>query len=276
MSRSRLLRQNDIVEIVRLVNECRDLGADVVAWQSHFARRAALLAGADFCLVSEEPPLERIDAFTHSQRPPEFAVWGWENGFNNKIWPGLMEKFITMGPTFNPMYAPYRSRHIQDPGLALTNNDLLESSAWENNEYHGDYHRPSGAGAMMYAHLDSPKTTHGGCLITLIRGGNSGDFSRRSRSVMKSLSLSIGDLLGGPLASFADPNPAALTPRCRQVLACMLLGESDKEIGLRLNITRNTVNQYAKTIFTHFVVNSRPELLARWIQRGWGPVRLAD
>jgi hypothetical protein len=54
------------------------------------------------------------------------------------------------------------------------------------------------------------------------------------------------------------------------VLRCLLEGDSDKQVGLRLGLPRHTVNQYAKQIFAHFGVGSRAELLARWVRRGWG------
>jgi DNA-binding NarL/FixJ family response regulator len=77
-------------------------------------------------------------------------------------------------------------------------------------------------------------------------------------------------LIGGPLARLDEPSPAALASRVRQVLRCLLEGDSDKQIAARLRLTRHTVNQYVKTIFRHFGTGSRAELLARWIRRGWG------
>jgi DNA-binding CsgD family transcriptional regulator len=56
----------------------------------------------------------------------------------------------------------------------------------------------------------------------------------------------------------------------RQVLGCLLEGDSDKQAAARLRVSRYTVNQYVKLIFTHFNVTTRGELLARWIKRKWG------
>jgi len=80
----------------------------------------------------------------------------------------------------------------------------------------------------------------------------------------------IAPLLGGGLAKSNDPSPADLTPRIRQVLRCLLEGDGDKQIALRLGISKFTINQYVKILYRHFQVQSRPELLARWIRRGWG------
>jgi DNA-binding CsgD family transcriptional regulator len=51
------------------------------------------------------------------------------------------------------------------------------------------------------------------------------------------------------------------------VLRCLLEGDGDKQIAARLGLTRHTMNQYVKTIFRHFGVQSRAELLARWVRR---------
>jgi DNA-binding CsgD family transcriptional regulator len=66
-----------------------------------------------------------------------------------------------------------------------------------------------------------------------------------------------------------SPTPPRWACRpARQILACLLEGDGDKQVATRLNISRFTVNQYTKMIFQHFGVQSRPELLARWIRRG--------
>ena len=43
-------------------------------------------------------------------------------------------------------------------------------------------------------------------------------------------------LVGGPLARFTEPSPAGLPLRARQVLRCLLEGDSDKQVGLRLGL----------------------------------------
>ena len=76
-------------------------------------------------------------------------------------------------------------------------------------------------------------------------------------------------LIGGPLAGFADPSPADLSPRARQVLRCLLEGDSDKEAAARLGISRFTVNEHTKEIYRHFGAQGRAELLALWVRRRW-------
>jgi DNA-binding NarL/FixJ family response regulator len=72
------------------------------------------------------------------------------------------------------------------------------------------------------------------------------------------------------LDSTSDPSPADLPLRPRQVLRCLLEGDSNKQVARRLGLSRYTVSEYVGRIFRHFGVQSRQELLARWIQRGNG------
>ena len=59
---------------------------------------------------------------------------------------------------------------------------------------------------------------------------------------------------------------SASAVRLRQVLDCLLEGDSEKQVAARLGVTPPTVNQYVKAVYRHFRVNSRAELMARWIR----------
>jgi DNA-binding CsgD family transcriptional regulator len=96
------------------------------------------------------------------------------------------------------------------------------------------------------------------------------DFDERKRAVVAALHATDAANLGGGLARFIDPDPAALSPKVRDVLRCVLEGDGNKRIAARLSISVFTVNQYVKTIIRHFGVQSRTELLAWRIKRGWG------
>ena len=56
----------------------------------------------------------------------------------------------------------------------------------------------------------------------------------------------------------------------REVLRCLLEGDSDKQVAARLKMSKHTANGHTKAIFAHFGVSGRAELLARWLRRGWG------
>lgn len=64
-----------------------------------------------------------------------------------------------------------------------------------------------------------------------------------------------------------DPLLAGLSPRVRQTLDRLLEGDSEKQIAAKLGVSRHTVHVYIKNLYRHFSVNSRGELLARFVRR---------
>jgi DNA-binding NarL/FixJ family response regulator len=58
-----------------------------------------------------------------------------------------------------------------------------------------------------------------------------------------------------------------LSPRQREVLSCLLAGDTLKEAALKLGLSEHTVGDYVKQVYKHFSVSSRAELLALFISR---------
>jgi len=58
-----------------------------------------------------------------------------------------------------------------------------------------------------------------------------------------------------------------LSPRERQTLKLLLIGDAEKQIAAKLSISRHTVHVYVKSLYKRFDVNSRGELLARWVHQ---------
>jgi DNA-binding NarL/FixJ family response regulator len=65
----------------------------------------------------------------------------------------------------------------------------------------------------------------------------------------------------GAEAATRRAGEAALTDRQREVLACMLQGMSNVQIGDALGITEATVKQHAHAVYTAFGVSSRVDLI---------------
>jgi DNA-binding CsgD family transcriptional regulator len=170
----------------------------------------------------------------------------------------------------SPMIDPYSRMRQEKDGIALSRQDLVPDSDWFPSEYHREYHSHTGSEHLLYCFHSLPHLPGHWCALTLTRLAGERDFSPRQKAIVAEVNRLIAPLVGGALAGFTEPSPAELAPRVRAVLACLLEGDSDKQIAARLRLSPYTVNQYVKIIFGHFSVNSRPELLARWIRRGWG------
>jgi DNA-binding CsgD family transcriptional regulator len=95
-------------------------------------------------------------------------------------------------------------------------------------------------------------------------------FNARSSKLLRLLHDELALLVGNVLSD-GHPNPLAnLSPRPRQTLMFLLSGDSEKQVALRMGISRHTVHEYVVAIYKHFRVSSRAELLALCWQRGIG------
>lgn len=77
----------------------------------------------------------------------------------------------------------------------------------------------------------------------------------------------IAPLIGGALAALGEPAPSDLSSRNQQVLECLLMGATDKQIASSLKLTRPTVSEYVSDILRHFEVSSRTELMGAFLKR---------
>jgi DNA-binding CsgD family transcriptional regulator len=65
----------------------------------------------------------------------------------------------------------------------------------------------------------------------------------------------------------AEASPSPLSPRLKQTLACLLEGDSEKQIAARLGLSRATLHQYVTALYRQLDVQSRPQLFARMLER---------
>lgn len=72
---------------------------------------------------------------------------------------------------------------------------------------------------------------------------------------------------GDPLAIDTDPRPESLSPRLRQTLACLLEGDSEKQVAARLSLSHATIHQYVTALYRHFGVSSRAQLVTHVMRR---------
>ena len=72
-----------------------------------------------------------------------------------------------------------------------------------------------------------------------------------------------------PTARSAAPE-LKLSPRLRQTLHRLLVGDSEKQVARHLALSKNTVHVYVKALYREYNVNSRGELLAKFVNNGNG------
>jgi DNA-binding CsgD family transcriptional regulator len=266
MARSSTLRVADLRAVVQLVGECRELGDDPVPWRRHLIAGMARLVRGGVAMGGEF-------AGVRSGRAVVIGAvdWGWENGFDRVGWERGMAEFHEHTRTTRLItFTRYLARTATSYGACLARTDLIADRTWDRAWDFRNMVEPGGANHSLYCFrpLPGPGDRHAGVIVARALGAV--DFSAREKGVVREAMAAVVPLVGGSLARFHEPSPSELSPRLRQVLRCLLEGDTDKQVVARLGLTRHTVNQYIKVIFRHFRVRSRAELLARWIRRGWG------
>ena len=267
MAESGRIRVADLRAISRLVGECRDLGDDPVGWRTHLLAGLARRTGAGLGIAGE---------LSGCLRGPRggfgAADWGWDNGFDRAGWLRMLGTFYA-NPLYNPILNACVARYPRDAGTCFSRPELIPDADWYDSDYYQHLHREMGADGTLACLRQITGRADEQIELYLLRTVGAGDFTPRQKAMVAEAHALIAPMVGGALARFAEPSPADLPPQTRRVLACLLDGDSDKQIAARLGIAPSTVNGHAKRIFAHFGVSTRAELLARWLRRGWGARR---
>ena len=138
---------------------------------------------------------------------------------------------------------------------------FLEDRAWYRCENFEQTMRPWGFDDRIHGILKLP----GGVMasMSLVREKNQAPFSERDCQVLALFNTHVGSLYHVA----ASPEMAAieaLPPRLRPVLRHLLDGDAEKQVALKLGLSRHTIHSYSKDLYRRFDVNSRGELLARF------------
>lgn len=264
MSKSQALRSEDHRAAHELSHQCRDLGDSFRHWQLHFFATASRHVGADAVAGGE------VGGFAAGQ-PFEISVpvdWGFGAQFDVAGWQQARELLRT-DPGFSPLLTRYICQCGQVRGVALRRSDAVSPVEWDAAPVR-EAQRIMGVGYSLCCFRPVPGSADEVFGGVFYRGEEGRDFTNHDVKVIEEDFAAIAPLLGGSLARSAEPSPGGLSPRLRQVLRCVLDGDCGKQIAARLGIRLDTVNEYLQAIFQHFHVGGRPELMARWIRRGWG------
>jgi DNA-binding CsgD family transcriptional regulator len=267
MAKSTMLRGDDVRSIIKLVGECRDLGDDWWSWQRRWIDGLMWLTDAELGISGEVGDVHRPQLVMLSV-PATFGQPGFDAD------PQRIQEVIRdfcVVPGQSQFAEDYLVRLAGDDGVALTNRDLYSDREWRRSLDMQTVGQAFGTESTLLCCRRIPAADGNEVLdMTLCREAGRRSFSGRDCAIVREAVAAVAPLLSGSLARFREPSPSGLPPRARRVLACFLEGDGDKQVAARLGIRPHTVNQYAKLIFRHFGVRSRPELLARWLRRGWG------
>ncbi|QEL16364.1 helix-turn-helix transcriptional regulator [Limnoglobus roseus] len=261
MSKSQRVTAADEVAILRLMNECRELGDDAMAWQQRLISGLQKLTGGMVAAVGPTPPL-RGELGVLQEWVGQQLGGGWPSESLRRKWEALAADPMAMQahPAVSAFWA------MPEPSLSLTRREIVPDHVWDRSPFVNDLLRADGMDEGLVSRADVP-VIGGGYVLTVVRAKGEQAFSRRAGAVVAALLRELEPHLGRGLFLTSQPNLHGLSPRLRQVLGCLLDGDSEKEAALRCRLHPTTVHEYVKHLYRHFGVSSRAELLAYFLRR---------
>jgi DNA-binding CsgD family transcriptional regulator len=262
MEKAGLLRAQDVRDAYRLIGECRDLGSDPALWHQRMLEGLCRLVGVPVAVGGEgrwkrpHPPGEVISAF--------------DVGLDSRGHELYLAYHRDLGPAGDPIFLALqrlRGRHVVG-----TRRQLVSDVTWYGSAAWYDYRR--------LIHIDDQLTSvyqvvDGDAIsvIALHRQVRERAFSPRQQQLLTFFHAELARLIRRSLVSAAEPRPDTLAPRLRQTLACLLEGDSEKQVAWRLGLSPATTHEYVTALYRHFGVQSRAQLMAhamkRVAQREW-------
>ncbi|RKI19602.1 LuxR family transcriptional regulator [Corallococcus sp. AB030] len=247
------LRSSQVRVLVRLVNEAHELPEGQGERPRHLLSGMCRILGAEAgaCVLECDFKPGGRGGFTAA------VLEGWDGAAR----PAL-KALQSMGSACNPGIRSLMERPPV-PGAVVTalRRELVGDRAWYGAPYVEHYLRPTQLDDSVYSlwWSEVPGVVRG---IGLYRGRSECLFDEADRELLHLFHAECGALLGLPEPT-EDALGVRLAPRERQTLELLLQGLGDKQIAARLGISRFTVNQYTKTLYRRFGVQSRTALIAR-------------
>jgi DNA-binding CsgD family transcriptional regulator len=264
MTPLRGLRAADVLTCFRIAGECRDLGADSLAWQRHLVERVRGALDAQVVIAGNTLHLAA------GQRPVSLSTIrvGWRDEAAETSW---REYADTVPIQRTPEYA--RIIGAGSRAVILSRDDVWERGVWYRSRTYNERHLPSGIDDYLLSIVAVPSMDlfHS---LWVHRAVGERPFTARQRETLSLLHSELGARIGHALASPAEPPLHTLPPRQRDALDALLDGDSEKQVAARLGISVATAHEYVAALYRHFGVSSRGELMARFIGRE-RPVRRA-
>lgn len=262
MTKSNLLRVQDVRDAYRLIGECRDLGRDPVLWHRRMLEGLCQLVGGRAATgggARWPRPGGEIGA--------TFAVDVGLDARGRDLYRAYMRDLKPQGDPIFQALQPVGGRLV-----VCTRRDVVPDATWYRSAAWNDYRRPiviDNQLTSIYQLSDVGDVS----VIAVLRAPGEREFSPRQQRMMRFFHGELGRLIGRSLVAPAEPTPDGLSPRLRQTLACLLEGDSEKQVARRLGLSPTTTHQYVTALYRHFRVGSRAQLLAHIFKRmgadGW-------
>lgn len=257
MARSSRPHRIDERRAYELIRECLRFGDDAHAWQTHLVHQLCRLTGAcvGIALAMSRPNPSRL------QLRHGVAAGSWSSHTAQRQWlERLQDIDVPTHPCLQRFFA-----HPQ-PALTCTRQELLDNAVWKRHRFRAEMLLPYGLDEGLISRRPIP-AHRGGYLISLLASVGDKPFPSHVGAFVDYVHELLAPHLGRELWLSTQPNLSKLSPRLRQTLERLLAGESERQAARALGISPATLREYVTSLYRHFGVTSRSELLAHFLRR---------
>lgn len=252
---SQSLRAKELRFLYCLLGECCEMGADPLAWRMHMLARLNTFFGArsSVCMdVTLDSQLHGIGTRINSTVTADKY-----SSTEQSVLSRCIKNLPIEG---NPLGSSLFRLSREKGNCAMVRAEIVTNSAWERSQIVTDYFALIGWYDMMKAILPTP---NGFQCMNFAREKGASNFSRRLGKLLHCFVTELGTISEVRLAKLGSNSILSLPPRERQVLLALSEGDDEKQVALRLGITRNTVHEYVRRLLQRYGVSSRSELLMK-------------
>lgn len=240
----------DLRTLLKLGHELYDLQSRPDILRLCMLRRLRRLYRARVALSAVVVPLE-----TDKWRYTDLLSVGWSS-------PRHRERFhaaFKAPAGENPLHPLLLSA---ESSKSLSRGAVISEADWRETGFHKTILAPVGLFDCLYSRV--PLSNNRSSLLALFRAQNDPNpFSRRECVGVHSLHEEVALL--GVRQSQSSGSPDWLSPRLHQTLQLLLNGAGEKQVAHSLGLSQHTVHCHIRNLYRRFKVNSRAELLSRFV-----------
>lgn len=260
MARSSQIRLQDFRAVFDAVGECCELWDDPQAWRRHAVASACSIVGSRTAHLIDCG----IDAETHVVTPHLLAENGFEKEERGHLLASLKHPFGHVTPEADRLV----SKLLSTGTVSAARPALVSSGEWQRFHGYQQFRRPArcdefAISLRLTLQAGGPRMS----LLCIDREPGERAATEREREMLSLLHAELQAREGSVLATENHVSRDGLSRRQRQTLEGLLDGLSEKQIARRLHLSVPTVHQYVTSLYRHFDVTSRGELMSHYIRR---------
>jgi DNA-binding CsgD family transcriptional regulator len=230
------LKLRDVRAIFRLVGELRELGADPNQWRPHMVQRLLQIVQAQVVVSSEVHFRKNLARDTM-----QVVDVGWACNEDGKTWQIQVERDDEKPENY--WLAPGSNEDGEGRVPVKPAKKVYGGKSFLLSQY-------------PLPHISAVDQ------LGLHRAWGDEPFNPCQHKLVRLLHVELGRLWKRDVLKKVKDPATDLPPRLSQTLAALLEGCSEKQIALKLELSKHTIHNYVKALHQRLGVSSRGELLA--------------